>query len=74
MGRTRTNIEIDDRALAEVMRRYGLRSKTAAVDLALQRLAGLAMTREEMLAMHGANAIGEIPVDELNHFFDDDDR
>jgi Arc/MetJ family transcription regulator len=46
------------------MRRYRLRTKTEAVDLALRRLAGEPMTREEVLAMRGSNAILEIPPDE----------
>lgn len=61
--RTRTNIELDDRLLDVVMRRYGVRTKTEAVHLALSRLAGLPMTTNEMLAMQGAQLIGEIPPD-----------
>lgn len=57
MGRTRTNIEIDDRHLHVVMERYRLSTKTEAVDLALRHLAGQPMTREEVLAMEGAHAI-----------------
>jgi Arc/MetJ family transcription regulator len=45
------------------MDRYGVRTKTEAVDLALKYLAGQPMTREEARAMRGANAIGDIPVD-----------
>jgi len=63
MGRTRTNIELDDANLAIVMRRFNLRTKTEAVDLALRRLAGDPMTRDEALAMRGANAIGTLPED-----------
>lgn len=63
MSRTRTNIEIDDATLDVVMRRYGLRTKTEAVDLALKQLAGQPMTREEALAMRGKRAIREIPED-----------
>lgn len=37
---TRTNIEIDDDLVTRVMRRYGLTTKRAAVDLALRRAAG----------------------------------
>ena len=61
----RTNIEIDDAVLEIVMRRYGLRTKTEAVDLALRRLAGEPMTIDEALAMGGARAIGDIPEDRL---------
>lgn len=61
--RTRTNIEIDDRLIDIVMRRYGMRTKTEAVHLALSRLAGLPLTTQEMLGMQGAQLIGEIPPD-----------
>jgi Arc/MetJ family transcription regulator len=63
MGRTRTNIEIDDQDVRAVMDRYDLRTKTEAVALALRHLAGQPMTRDEALAMRGAHAIGEIPTD-----------
>ena len=63
MARTRTNIEIDDDHVAEIMQRYGLRTKTAAVDLALRHLAGRPMTRDEALAMRGGGAIDSIPAD-----------
>ena len=51
---TRTNIEIDDDLVSEAMRRYGLDSKRAVVDLALRHLVGESMTREEALAMEGS--------------------
>ena len=57
----RTNIEIEDTYLQVVMDRYGLRTKTEAVELALRHLAGQPMTREEALAMRGAHAIDEPP-------------
>ena len=63
MGKVRTNIEIEDTYLQMVMDRYGLRTKTEAVDLALRHLAGQPMTREEAMAMRGARAIGKIPAD-----------
>ena len=63
MGKVRTNIEIEDTYLQAVMDRYGLRTKTEAVELALRHLAGQPMTREEALAMRGAHAIGELPAD-----------
>lgn len=59
----RTNIEIDDDVVSEAMRRYGLSSKRAAVDLALRRLVGEAMTRDEALAMEGTG--WEAELDEL---------
>lgn len=63
MPRSRTNIEIDDDYVEAIMDRYGIRTKTEAVDLALRHLAGQPMTREEALAMRGAQAIGEVPAD-----------
>ncbi len=59
----RTNIDIDDAQLALVMRRYGIHTKTEAVDLALRHLAGRPMTIDEALAMRGARAIVEVPAD-----------
>lgn len=63
MARSRTNVEIDDEVLATVMRRYRLATKTEAVDLALRRLAGRPMTREEALGMRGARALDDVPSD-----------
>lgn len=63
MTRVRTNIEIEDSYVAAVMDRYGVRTKTEAVDLALRHLAGQPMTREEAQAMRGANAIDSVPSD-----------
>lgn len=57
---TRTNIEIDDRLVAEAMRLYRLRSKREAVDLALRRLVGDPMDREEALAMEGTGWAGDL--------------
>ncbi len=61
---SRTNLIIDDALLDIVMRRYGLRTKTEAVDLALRHLAGRPMTTEEALSMRGARAILDIPEDQ----------
>jgi Arc/MetJ family transcription regulator len=63
MARLRTNIEIEDTYVRSIMERYGVRTKTEAVDLALRHLAGQPMSREEALGMRGAQAIGELPVD-----------
>jgi Arc/MetJ family transcription regulator len=56
----RTNIEIDDDLIAEAMKRYNLRTKREAVDLALRRLVDPPMTREEALAMRGAGWGGDL--------------
>ncbi len=63
MSRTRTNIELDDAYVEAIMDRYAVRTKTAAVDLALRHLVGQPMTREEALAMRGAHAMSAPPSD-----------
>lgn len=60
LGVGRTNIEIDEQLIARAMRRYGLPSKRAAVDLALRRLVGEAMSRDEALAMEGSGWTGDL--------------
>ena len=63
MSRMRTNIEIEDTYVRAIMDRYGVRTKTEAVELALRHLAGQPMRRDEALAMRGAHAIGELTDD-----------
>lgn len=63
MAMVRTNIEIEDDYVRAIMDRYGVHTKTAAVDLALRHLAGQPMAREEALAMRGAHAIVQPPAD-----------
>jgi Arc/MetJ family transcription regulator len=67
MAKRRTNIEIEDGYVRVIMDRYGVHTKTEAVELALRHLAGQPMTREEALAMRGAHAIDEIPADTAPH-------
>lgn len=57
---TRTNIEIDDELVGRAMRLYRLRSKREAVDLALRRLVGTPMSREEALAEEGGGWSGDL--------------
>ena len=61
---SRSYLRINNELIALIMRRYRLRTKTEAVDLALRRLAGYPMTTNEALAMRGMGAIGEVPQDE----------
>lgn len=61
--KSRTNIEIENTYVQAIMRRFGVSTKTEAVDLALRNLAGQPMTREEALSMRGANALDQIPED-----------
>ena len=56
----RTNVDIDARLIARVMRRYGLKTKRAAVDLALRRLDVEPMSRDEALAMSGTGWEGDL--------------
>ena len=59
----RTNIDIDEKLVNRVMRRYGLTTKRAAVDLALRRLDLEPMSRDEALEMRGTGWEGDL--DEL---------
>lgn len=63
MAKVRTNIEIEDTYVKAIMDRFGVHTKTEAVDLALRHLAGQPMTRQEALGMRGAQAIDEVPRD-----------
>jgi Arc/MetJ family transcription regulator len=60
---TRTNIDIDDALVAEVMRRYGVATKREAVDLALRRLVGVPLTKQFLLSLRGVGWAGDL--DEL---------
>jgi Arc/MetJ family transcription regulator len=57
---SRTNIDIDDELAAEVMRRFGLATKKAAVDLALRRLVGMPLSREFLLGLEGIGWEGDL--------------
>ena len=56
----RTNIDIDEGLVTRAMSIYRLRSKREAVDLALRRLVGEPMNREESLAMEGSGWGGDL--------------
>ncbi len=58
---SRTNVDIDDWACAEVMRRYELASKREAVNLALRTLAGETLDLEAARAMRGSGWDGDLP-------------
>lgn len=57
---SRTNIDVNDELVGEVMRRYGLRTKREAVDLALRRLVGPPITRELLESIHGIGWEGDL--------------
>jgi Arc/MetJ family transcription regulator len=60
----RTNIDLDWDKVDVVMRRYGLRTRTQAVDLALSHLAGRPLTIDEALGMHGRLRFDDVPADQ----------
>ncbi len=56
----RTNIDIDEAACARVMVRYGLTSKRAAVNFALELAADEPMSLDEARAMRGTGWQGDL--------------
>ena len=56
----RTNIDIDDVLVAEVMRRFGVTTKKDAVDLALRRLVGTPLTDEFLRSLEGIGWEGDL--------------
>ena len=65
---SRTNIEIDDELVAAAQRMYRLDSKRSAVDLALRRLVGEPLGRDEALALQGSGF--DFTNDEIESFSD----
>jgi Arc/MetJ family transcription regulator len=57
---SRTNIDIDDDACAEVMRRYRLATKRDAVNFALRALAAEPLTIDEARALRGSGWEGDL--------------
>lgn len=57
---SRTNIDIDDELVAQVMQRYHLPTKRAAIDFALRRVVRHRMTREDILALEGMGWDGDL--------------
>ena len=56
----RTNIDLDDELISEVMRRFGVSTKKEAVDLALRRLVGVRLTGEFLLGLEGVGWEGDL--------------
>jgi Arc/MetJ family transcription regulator len=76
---SRTNVDIDDEACAQVMRMYNLDSKREAINLALRKLAIVPMTKEEAMAMRGFwkdRPLDDpiVPDDAVDHWRSDVDR
>lgn len=57
---SRTNIDVDDELVDLVMRRYRVRTKREAIDLALRELVGHALTTEEALHLEGSGWQGDL--------------
>jgi Arc/MetJ family transcription regulator len=55
----RTNIEIDDEAMAELLKRTGLKTKREVVDLALKRLLKLER-QKDILQLWGIGWDGDL--------------
>ena len=60
---TRTNVDIDNEACAEVMRRYSLTTKREAINLALRTLAAEPLGLREARQLRGSGWEGDL--DEL---------
>ena len=63
MCMSRTNVNIDDEACAEVMRRYQLATKREAINFALRTLAAEPLSLEEAKRLRGSGWEGDL--DEL---------
>jgi Arc/MetJ family transcription regulator len=56
----RTNIDIDDELIAEVMRQYGFKTKREAVEQALRRLVRPRLSREFYQSLEGMGWEGNL--------------
>ena len=57
---SRTNVNIDDEACAEIMRRYHLTSKREALNLALRALAAEPLDVDEAKQLRGSGWDGDL--------------
>ena len=57
---SRTNVDIDDKACAEVMRRYRLTTKRDAINFALRTLAAEAASVSEARELRGIGWDGDL--------------
>lgn len=64
---TRTNIDIDDDLVHEVMRRYGVTTKKDAVDLALRKAVPPPVTKEFLLSFAGIGWSG-LSIEEIRGY------
>lgn len=57
---SRTNVNIDDQACAEVMRRYRLTTKREAINFALRSLAAEPLSIDEARQLRGSGWDGDL--------------
>jgi Arc/MetJ family transcription regulator len=57
---SRTNIDIDEKACAEVMQRYQFATKRDAVNFALRSLAGEPLSLDEARSLRGSGWDGDL--------------
>jgi Arc/MetJ family transcription regulator len=57
---TRTNVDIDDELVAAAMRKYNLRTKREAIELALRRLVGPPLTPSFLARLRGIGWEGDL--------------
>lgn len=57
---SRTNIDLDDEAVEDVMRTYKFATKREAVNYALNKVRRPRMTIEQALAMEGTGWVGDL--------------
>lgn len=57
---SRTNVNIDDEACAEIMRRYRLTSKREAINLALRALAAEPLDIDDAKRLRGSGWDGDL--------------
>jgi Arc/MetJ family transcription regulator len=55
----RTNVVVDDKLIARVMRLYGMRTKREAIDFALRSVAGNSDPRR-LLELRGVGWVGDL--------------
>ncbi|MGI8680029.1 MAG: type II toxin-antitoxin system VapB family antitoxin [Jatrophihabitans sp.] len=68
---SRTNIDIDDDLIAEIISTYRLRTKREAVDFALRRLVRPKLAPDEILALQGIGWEGDLEAIKTSRRFDD---
>ncbi|MGH3731217.1 MAG: type II toxin-antitoxin system VapB family antitoxin [Micromonosporaceae bacterium] len=57
---SRTNIDLDDDLVAEVMRRYNIKTKREAVNYALRCLVPVPLTKEFLRGIRGVGWSGDL--------------